>query len=205
MKQSIVDWLKANAGKHVESLVIAGALLFGGRMWIQDHDARLQADAAVKTAEANVKALQAQQVKVVKDTQTKVVVLQQKSAAVDTPVKAVAALPEAAPELKAEPLPDTPDKVAVDALPLFKDINQGQQCAVELQGCQAALTLQKSIDGEKDTEVKAEAKKPGFFHRLGKGLKVVGCSAGGAAVGSLAGSKGAAIGAAVGAGACQAF
>jgi hypothetical protein len=206
MRQALIDWLKANGGKHAEALVIAGALVFGGRMYLQEHDARLRADTAVKTAEENVKALTAQQATVQHDVQTKVVILRDKAAEVNTAEKAIAAIPETAPELKAVPLPDAPDMVAVKAVPLFKELNQGQQCALELQGCQESLALQKQIDAEKDKEVKAEQRKPGFLHRLGKGLKVIGCAAGGAAVGGLAKSPtGAAIGAAAGAGVCQMF
>jgi hypothetical protein len=75
----------------------------------------------------------------------------------------------------------------------------------EFKECADNLVLQKQIDLEKDAEVQAE-KKPGFLSRLGKGLKVVGCSAAGAAIGGLTKSAaGPAIGAAAGAGLCQAF
>jgi hypothetical protein len=206
MKQALIDWLKANAAKHIEALVIAGALIFAGRMWLQEHDARLNADLHVQQAEDSISKLLVEQDHVEKNTQTKVVILRDKLAEVDTPAKAIVAIPEQAPELKAEPLPDAPDMVAVKAVPLFKDLNKGQQCAVELEGCQQSLALQKAIDVERVQEVKAEGKKPGFFKRLGHAAKVTTCAGiGGGAGGAIQGGKGAAIGAAVGALVCQAF
>jgi hypothetical protein len=198
----IPDWVK----QHVPALAVAGVLVFGGRFALMEHDARVKADSATAAAEANVKTLQSQQATVTKTAETRVIVLQQKAAAVDTPAKAIAALPEAAPEIKPLALPDAPDRVSVEADPLFQDLNQAAQTKVELEACTDNLALQKQIDAEKDIEVKAEKKKPGFFHRLGKGLAVVGCSAAGGALGGLTKSAaGPAIGAAAGAGLCQMF
>jgi hypothetical protein len=198
----IPDWVK----QHVPALAIAGVLVFGGRFALMEHDARLKADAMAATAEANVKTLQSQQTAVTKQAETRVIVLQQKAAEVDTPAKAIAALPEAAPEIEPVPLPAEPERVSVLSEPLYKDINQAAQTKVELEACADNLALQKQIDAEKDLEVKAEKKRPGFFHRLGKGLTIVGCSAAGGALGGLSKSAaGPAIGAAAGAGLCQMF
>jgi hypothetical protein len=198
----IPDWVK----QHAPALAVAGVLVFGGRFALMEHDARLKADAAVASAEASVKSLQSQQATVTKQASTRVIVLQQKAAEVDTPAKAISALPEAAPEIEPIALPDEPERVSVKAEPLYQDLNQAAQDKVELKACSDNLALQKQIDQEKDLEVKAEKKKPGFFHRLGKGLAVVGCSAAGGALGGLSKSAaGPAIGAAAGAGLCQMF
>jgi hypothetical protein len=201
----MIDW-KAQLKEHVPALAIAGVLVFGGRMWIIDHDARIAADAAVKSAEARVKDLQANQAANTKTADTRVIVLQQKAAAIDTPAKAIAALPEAAPEIKPEPLPDAPERVSVLSEPLYQDLNKAAQDKARLSECTDNLALQKQIDQAKDAEVIAEKRKPSFLHRLGKGLKVVGCAAAGGAIGGLTKTaSGPAIGAAAGAGICQAF
>jgi hypothetical protein len=198
----IPDWVK----QHIPALAIAGALVFGGRFALLEHDARLKADAATAAAEASVKSLQSQQAAITKTANTRVIVLQQKAAEINTPAKAIAALPEAAPEIDAQALPDAPDRVSVKAEPLYQDLNQAAQDRVELAACNDNLALQKQIDAEKDKEVKAEKRKPGFMSRLGKGLKVVGCSAAGGALGGLSKSAaGPAIGAAAGASVCQMF
>lgn len=210
MKESIVNWLKANGAKHLEALVIAGALVFGGRAWLQEHDARLQADTQVKSAQSAIDSLKAQQNTVRQEADKQVIVLQKEAAAVQTAPQAIQAL-QKDPEVKAalptlETVPNAPDQVQVNALDLFKGVNKCEQDAVNLGACTKELDLQKQIDTQKDTQITALKKKPGFWSRLGKGAKIVGCSAAGGALGSLAKSpQGAAIGAAAGAGVCQIF
>lgn len=210
---TILNWLKANAVKHLEALAIAGALVFAGCMWLREHDARIQADAQVKTAQSAIDGLQKQQAQVAQAAKSQVVILQKEAAAVQTPAQAITALqspalpvPANSAPLDVTALPSAPDKVAVSALPLFQDLNTCKQDEVNLGACTQELTIQKQIDTQKDTEITALKKKPGFWTRLVKGAKVVGCSAAGGALGSLTKSpQGAAIGAATGAGVCQMF
>ena len=210
MKQALINWLKANAGKHIEALVIAGALIFVGRMWLQEHDARLQADTQVKTAQAAIDTLKQQQSVIAQAAKVQIVTLREQAATVQTPVQAVQAL-QKDPEVKTvlptlETVPDAPDMVKVNALDLFKGVNQCEQDAVTATSCTKELDIQKQIDTQKDVEITALKKKPGFFKRLLKGAKVVGCSAAGGYLGGLTKNpQGAAIGAAAGAGVCQAF
>ncbi len=213
MKQALIDWLKANAGKHIEALVIAGALIFVGRLWLQEHDARLQADATVKTAQTTIDAIKQQQTAVRQTAAKEVIVLQKEAAAVKTPAQAVTALtrpsadmaPVVAP-LEVTALPDAPDQVAVEALPLDKVLNGCRQDSVNLTACTKELSLEKQIDAQKDVQITALKAKPNFWHRLGKAAKVIGCAGAGGAVGSyLKGGQGAALGAAAGAGICEAF
>lgn len=206
---TILQWLKTEGGKHLEGLIIAAVLVFGGRMWLQDHDARIQADAKVNAAQSTIDGLKTQQGTVEKAAAAQVIVLKQEAATVQTPAQAVIAL-EKDPEVKAAlpslaSVPNAPDEVQLNALDLFKGVNKCEQDSVNLGACTQELSIQKQIDVQKDSEIAAEKKKPGFLSRLGKGLKVIGCAGAGGALGSLAGSKGAAIGAATGAGVCQMF
>lgn len=206
---AILTWIKNNAGKHVEAIVIAGALVLAGRVYLQEHDARLKADAEVKTAQSTIADLQAQQNAVAKDTAAKLAPLQAQAKAVQTPAQAVAAVtaPSWEPvQLQAEAIPDAPERVSVEALPLFQNENECQQNAVNLTACQKTLDLQKQIDGQKDAEIAAYKKRPSFLSRLGHAAKVTGCAALGGAVGGLTKTpQGAAIGAGMGAAVCQAF
>ncbi|HZP06752.1 MAG TPA: hypothetical protein VFB43_17770 [Terracidiphilus sp.] len=205
----MIEWLKANAGKHVEALVIAVALVFGGRLYLQEHDARMQADAQVKAAQTAIDSLQKQQTAVQTQAAKEVVVLQERAASVQTAPQAVQAL-QSDPQVKAvlpdlAALPDSPN-VSVNSLDLFKGANQCEQCAVNLAAEQKQLDLQKQIDVQKDTEIAALRKKPSFLHRFLGAAKVVGCSAAGGALGGLTKSaEGAAVGAATGAAVCQMF
>ena len=185
-------WLKENAAKHIEALIIAGALVLFVRVYLQEHDARLRLDDAVKT-------LTAQQSANDKTATAKVVVLQKAAAAVRTAPEAKAALPTVAPAaLSVQEDPADVDRVTVEAVPLYETLNLTAQNTVKLAACETDLTLEKQ-------KTAALQKKPGFFARLGKAAKVVGCSAAGGYLGSFAGRNGAAIGAATGASACQMF
>jgi hypothetical protein len=206
---TLIAWLKTEGSKHLEALIIAGAIILVGRALLQEHDARLAAEAKIAAAQTTIDGLKAQQANVQKAATAQVVVLRQEAAAVQTPVQAVTAL-EKDPEVKAAlpslaSVPDAPEAVQLNALDLFKGVNACEQNEVNLNACSQELTLEKQIDVQKDAEVKAAQKKPGFFARLGKTAKVLGCAAAGGALGSLAGAKGAAIGAASGAGVCQLF
>lgn len=210
----MIQWLKDNASKHIEALVIAGALVFFGRMYLQEHDARLQADTQVKAAQTAIDSIQKQAAALQAVASQKVVVLQKEAATVKTPEEAVQVVttPErlatVAPPLdvKPEALPGDPGRVSVEALPLYQDFSTCKQCSVELDATKQALDLQKAVDKDKDVQITALKKKPGFGQRMLKGLKVIGCAAGGAAIGGLTKTpQGAAVGAAAGAGLCQAF
>jgi hypothetical protein len=205
----LIEWLKANAAKHVEALVIAAVLVFAGRIFLQEHDARIVADAQVKAAQSTIDDLKKQQTEVEKVAKAQVIVLQKEAVAVKTGPQAIESL-DNDPQVKAvlpslTPVPDEPGIVQVNALDLFKGVNACEQNSVNLGACSKELDIEKQIDGQKDDQIVALKKKPSFLRRLGKAALVVGCAAGGGAAGSLAGGRGAAIGAAAGAGVCQMF
>lgn len=206
----ILAALKGAISKHGEAVVIAAALVIGGRSYLAEHDARLRADAAARTAQTQIMDLEKQQATIRKQAAAKVVVLQQKAAEVKTVPEAVKALQSDAQVKTALPsltqLPDAPDQLKVNTLELFKGVNKCEQDAVQLDACTKTLDLQKQITTQKEVEITALKKKPSFWHRLGKAAKIIGCAGAGAAIGGLTKSaSGAAIGGAAGAGICQAF
>lgn len=84
-----------------------------------------------------------------------------------------------------------------------------QQCDAKLDGCKkdAAIAADqlKQMTADRDTW-KQTAQGGSKWKRFTKGLKVIGCAGGGAAIGALtAKTKGAAIGGAAGAAGCQIF
>jgi hypothetical protein len=103
----MTDW-KALIKQHAFGLGVAAVIVFGGRMWLQDHDARLKAESTVKQAEEAVRGLQARQTAIQKTTASRLVVLHDKAVQVDTPAKAIQATAETAPELACVKVPDAP-------------------------------------------------------------------------------------------------
>lgn len=186
--------------------IIAAFLLLAGHSWLQEHDARLLAEATVKQSEAQITVLQAQQKQVDAAAKVKVTALQNRAEEVKTAPEAIAALPEVtdAP-LKPEPLPDAPDAVKVDAVPLYQALNTCDQDKTNLEACAAKLGDEQKITVQKDAEIEALKKHPGFWHRLGRGAKVTLCAGAGGGLGFVKGGEGAAIGAAAGALVCQLF
>ena len=192
MKDAILTYLKTAARAHVRALVITGVVLIAGRSWLAEHDARLTADGAVKTAQLAITDLQKQQTAVAQTAKVEVIQLREAAAQVKTTPEAIAALPSVtpdatdtnpAPALNAEALPDAPGKVSVDAVPLYQDLNVCKQNAVSLNACTLELGLQKQIDTQKDVEIVALKKKPGFWHRVKETAITVGIGAGIGAVG----------------------
>jgi hypothetical protein len=164
--------------------VVAALVLLGGYAWLQEHDARIKADAIVKASQATITALTADKATIQKATDTKVVVIQQRAAAVKTPTQAILAMPTVtnAP-LNARPLPDMPTAVAVEALPLFQELSACRVTDAKLDGCNALRAKDAGIIAEKDTQIKALKSKGSFMHRVVQTAEVL---AVGAAIGYLA-------------------
>jgi hypothetical protein len=182
-------FLKANAG-HVIGFLLLVAVVIGFRSYMAEHDARLVADGQVKTAQATIETLKQQQNNVTKAAQVQVTVLQKEAAAVKTAPEAIASLPSvSAVPLEPEALPDEPLKVAVDAVPLYQELNSCKQCTVNLDASTKKMDLQLQIDAEKDTEIAALKKKPSFWRRVGTTAKTVGIGVGIGAVGYALASR----------------
>lgn len=198
--KDILSWLKANAAQHAEAILIAAALIFVGRLALQEHDARLKADATVKTAQTAIDSLQKQQATVAQAAKVEVTVLQKEASSVQTPQQAMAALEvppadmaQVVTPLDVQALPDAPGRVSVDALPLDKTLNACRQDGVNLGACTKELEFQKGITTQKDLQITALKQKPSFWHR------VLSCSVRGGVGAAAGGGTGAAYGGATGA------
>jgi hypothetical protein len=164
VKQEIINYLKNTAGGHLVILALVVLAFIGGSSWLQEHDARIKAEITVKAAQEQINTLQAKKGDADKAAKTQIVILQKEAAAVKTPRQAIDALPSVtnAP-LAPVPVTDLPDDVAVNAVALYKNLNECKQDAVNLAACSAKLDIQEQIDGKKDEQITALRKKPGFW------------------------------------------
>lgn len=200
--------------------VVALGLL--GRLWLNEHDARIRGEAAVSAAKQVIDSKD----QAIKDrdalAQRDRAANKAQIAGVKSPEQAKRVLePLLGPLASPTPPPSLPDAPAVKPAPGQYLLSQDQmvglakfklacdQSAADLGTCSADLKDTKDKLAVKDKEVKdlqTEVKGGSVLHRFGKALRVVGCAGLGSGVGALVGGvKGAAIGGAGGAGACQIF
>lgn len=166
--------------QHIEAAltaVIVLMLTLGVVAYRQEHAARILAEQTVKTAQVQIDALQKQSAAAAQAGQVQITKLQAQAKAVKTPAQAITAL-ELDPALRARPAfaaltPDgpptpVPDAVTVEAVPLFAELNQCKQDAVNLGVCSTKLNIAEEVGTEKDTQIKALKKKKGFWARVKK-------------------------------------
>jgi hypothetical protein len=166
---------------HLFYILLIAGMVLAGRMWLQEHDARVLAEQTVKARESDVKVLQSNIVTVTQQMQandakaaSSIAALQKALASVKTPTQAIAAIPSVSDlPLHSRVAVDNPTQVSVDALPLFQELNECKQDAVQLQACTMDLASQKQIDADKDkqiadknAEIKALTKKKSLFKRI---------------------------------------
>lgn len=155
--------------KHWQAVLIGWVcvvLIVLGYSALQEHDARILADAAVKASQARISTLEQDKAAIQKTTDTKVIVIQQKAAEVKTPAAATAAIPEVSNvPLNARPLPDMPNAVAVDAVPLYQELAACRVTDAKLEGCTELRAKDAGILGEKDVQIKALKSKGSFWKR----------------------------------------
>jgi hypothetical protein len=178
-----MNFIKTNAG-HILGFLLLVVAVIVFHSWLGEHDARLVADGQVKAAQATIDTLKSQQSALTEAAKVEVTVLQKAAAEVKTAPEAIAALPSVAVvPIEAEAIPDAPDRTSVLAVPLYQDLNSCKQCTVNLDATTKKLNLQVEIDAEKDTEITALKKKPGFWHRVKETSITLGIGAGIGAVG----------------------
>jgi len=150
-------------------------LVLAGVSALREHDARILAEQTVRTSEATIKNYQAAIADIQAQGARAKAALQKQAAEVKTPVQAVQEIPKItdAP-LNLRPVPDAPSAVAVDAVPLYQELNRGKQCTVDLDTCQKREALTAQILAEKDTEIEALKHPKGFWKRFGTTVKDVG-------------------------------
>lgn len=152
---------------HGLVLVWVAILAFIAVLWVQDHDARLRADIAVKASETDIKGLRGQAADVQKTADKRVQAIQREASAVRTPSQAIEALPSVlTADIKPEVLPDAPGKVSVEAVPLYQELATCKITAVRLDACTKELDIEKAIGTQKDVEIKALKAKPSFWHHV---------------------------------------
>lgn len=150
---------------HLFYVVLIVVGLICGRVWLQEHDARVLAEQQIKVSEATVKTLQAQIVDTQAQADKTIATIKAKVIIVKTPAQAIAAIPEVSSlPLNSRPAPD--GGVTVDAVPLFQELAQCKEDAVQLNACTVESKKKDEIIGQKDLEITALKKKPGFWTRL---------------------------------------
>lgn len=158
MESRLAKFAKEN-GSLIVGLIAAAVLIsLIGILALREHDARLVADTKVEL-------LQSQRKDNAAETKAAVAVIQKRRAEVKTPVQAVKAIPEVSTvDLGLQLIPEKPEAVEVQALPLYRELSACREDAVNLAGCRKDVGLA-------DEEIKALKKKPGFWHRVGTAAK----------------------------------
>jgi hypothetical protein len=167
---------------HLVWIVLAVSGVIGWHYWLQEHDARVAADNAIKVQEATVKSLQQQIVdrdaQAAKQQQVIVKVVHDTV----TPAQAVQNLPQVVTAPLPAPVTATPmgDMLIPqpDVMPIFQQLADDKICRSQLDTCTQDLNDTKAIVAAKDTEIVALKKKPTFWHRIGHDLKVLAIGAG---------------------------
>jgi hypothetical protein len=180
----LISYLKTSAAKHVLGIAVAVFVVIAFRSYMAEHDARIVAEATIKQVQVQVANLQKQKQDVKAAADVQIATLQKEAKKVQTPTQAIAAIPQVSTlPLAPTPLPDAPDKVAVDALPLFQQLSKCRQCDAALAADEAQLKLDEQIEAQKDTEITALKRKPSFWKRVEKTTEVLAI---GAAIGYAA-------------------
>jgi len=168
---------------HLFYWILGAGALFAFHTWLAEHDARMLAEVQVKQSQIVVKGLQDQIASRDADADKQVQVVVKEVAAAKTPAQQIAAIADiSSVPLNLKPLPEVlgqPPAAQVDLAPLVEQLGKCKEDAIELGACQKDNQNLEAIALEKDKQVKALGKKPGFWHRIGGGLKT---ALGGAAV-----------------------
>lgn len=165
--------------KHFLALV--GGVLFAvlsivaGVSWLREHDSRIVAEQTIKASQERVQTLEQKAADAEKAGQAQIDILKQQAARVRTAPQAIQAIPVItdAP-LNARAIPDMPNAVAVDAVPLYEALNACRVQSVQLGVCGTKLETETAVVAEKDVQIKALKNKGGFWHRLKTTAKDVG-------------------------------
>lgn len=159
---------------HLVWVVALTVAVIMGHSYIAEHDARVLADAQIKTSEANIVSLQQQIAATNAAAAQKVQVITKIVHDVQTPAQALVAVPQLTDvPLNARVSTDSPNQVSVDAVPFVELLGQCKTDAVNLNACQSDLKNQTTITAEKQNEIVALKKKPAFWTRVKKTAQIV--------------------------------
>lgn len=175
----MVDYAKTHLFYIV--LIVGGVLSF--RVWLSEHDARVQAENAVKQAQVTVASLQKQIDSIPPQTAAKVQVVTKVVHDAVTPSQVVAAVPTLTDvPLATRAIPGNTVDVEVAAVPLVTVLGEFKTAQIELGACQQTDALKDKQLAAKDTEIAALKKKPKFFKRVEHAAEAIGV---GVAIGVL--------------------
>lgn len=171
MKTHLVYWFGA--------IVLTALLWCGFTAWRAEHDSRLIAETKIAAAEQTVSHLQADIATITADRDAHLAALEKQRKTVTTPTQAITAIPDLSNvPLAPRPVPDEINRVSVDALGLFTELNACKQTEIKLDACTQTAAKTADILKEKDVEIVALKKKPSFFKRVVATLKSVGVGIG---------------------------
>lgn len=168
---------------HAIWIVAILVALVIGHIALQEHDARVLAEAQIKTSEATVKNLQDQitatNAQAAQKVQTIVKIVHDLGPA-PTPAQVVTAVPQIVGDipLNARTIPNDPVDMSVAALPFLQFVQEAATDKINLAACKSDLTNETAIVTAKNVEITALRKKPSFFHRLTGIAKTVGIGIG---------------------------
>lgn len=159
---------------------------YGGHILLQEHDARVLAEATIKISEAQVKDLQQQIANRDAQAQKQQQVIVKVIHDTTTPQQAVAAMPDIVNVPLSKPITlDTTGGMVIpstDIMPIFQQLADDKLCRSQLVTAAADLTDTKAIVVQKDTEIAALKKKPSFWKRVKSDAEKVGIGAAIAAI-----------------------
>lgn len=160
---------------HTFYIVLGLVCVFGAHEWMAEHDARIRSEFTVKQSEEKVKSLQAELVTTKQATAQKVITIQRVIEKVKTPSDAIAAIPSLSTlPLNARLVPNLPNAVEVDAIPLAQELATCKIAETKLDGCEKSLTITTGIVAEKDAIINAT--KPSLWKRIKHDAIVIGIS-----------------------------
>ena len=177
-------WSKIAGTLHIHTyyLGIILVLFLVGHSWLAEHDARLKADAVVKAAQTQINSLQ--QTIADRDKQAQQTVAPTIKIIHDTVTvpQAIQNIPDVVVKPLQAPIVPAPNNAMLipepDVIPIFDQLADDKVCRVLLTTANADALDQKKIIGEKDDQIVALKKKPGFWKRIGGVAKAVGIGIG---------------------------
>jgi hypothetical protein len=164
---------------HVFYWVLIVVAFIGFRSWLAEHDSRLLADQAVKTAQTTIDQLHQQIATGRTDSQKQVQVVVKEVQAAKTPAQQIAEIPRLVDQpLNPQVLPDAPSAIKVDLQPLLAQLSECKQDSLKLGACQQEIEYRDQIEVQQGKQVIALKQKPSFWHRVGDTAKKVAIGAG---------------------------
>lgn len=164
---------------HLFYIVILVLLVGGGKLWLSEHDARVQAENTVKASEVTVKTLQAQINNIPAQTAAKVQTIIKVVHDAQTPAQVVAAIPTLTNiPLAVRAIPGNLVDVEVAAQPLMQLVGELKTSEVQLGACQQTDGLKDQQITQLQNTIKALQKKPKFLTRVKHVAEAVGIGVG---------------------------